>query len=83
MTDTKRANLTEGPVGRTLIRLTIPMLLAILAMVVFNLVDTAFVGRLGTQELAAISFTFPVILVINSLASRRMADRCEEGVSPS
>jgi putative MATE family efflux protein len=37
-------------------------------MVVFNLVDTAFVGRLGTQELAAISFTFPVVLVVNSLA---------------
>ena len=63
-----RANLTEGAVGRTLIKLTIPMFLAILAMVVFNLVDTAFVGRLGTEELAAISFTFPVVLVINSLA---------------
>jgi putative MATE family efflux protein len=60
--------MTEGPVGRTLVTLTIPMLLAVFTMVVFNLVDTAFVGRLGTQELAAISFTFPVILVITSLA---------------
>jgi putative MATE family efflux protein len=68
MNEPRRANLTEGPVGRTLVALTIPMLLAILTMVIFNLVDTAFVGRLGTQELAAISFTFPVILVINSLA---------------
>jgi putative MATE family efflux protein len=68
MSNTERANLVEGPVGRTLITLTIPMLFAILAMVVFNLVDTAFVGRLGTEELAAISFTFPVVLVINSLA---------------
>jgi putative MATE family efflux protein len=68
MNNTGRANLTEGPVGRTLIALTIPMLLAVLTMVVFNLVDTAFVGRLGTEELAAISFTFPVVLVINSLA---------------
>jgi putative MATE family efflux protein len=68
MSTTERANLTEGPVGRTLIRLTIPMLFAILTMVAFNLVDTAFVGRLGTKELAAISFTFPVVLVVNSLA---------------
>lgn len=68
-TDTsKRAQLTEGPIGRTLIRLTIPMLIAVLTMVVFNLVDTAFIGRLGISELAAISFTFPVVLVINSLA---------------
>jgi putative MATE family efflux protein len=69
MDRTERANLTEGPVGRTLVALTMPMLLAILTMVVFNLVDTAFVGRLGTRELAAISFTFPVVLVVNSLAA--------------
>ena len=68
MNSTERANLAEGPVGRTLITLTIPMLFAILAMVVFNLVDTAFIGRLGTEELAAISLTFPVVLVISSLA---------------
>jgi putative MATE family efflux protein len=68
MEKTERAQLTEGPIKRTLITLTIPMLIAVLTMVVFNLVDTAFIGRLGTNELAAISFTFPVVLVINSLA---------------
>lgn len=44
------------------------MVIGILGMVAFNLVDTFFVGQLGTRELAALSFTFPVILVINSLA---------------
>jgi hypothetical protein len=68
MNSTKQARMTEGPVGRTLVSLTIPMLLAVLTIVIFNLVDTAFVGRLSTQKLAAISFTFPVILVIGSLA---------------
>ena len=33
-------------------------------MVAFNLVDTLFVGRLGTRELAAISFTFPVVSIV-------------------
>ena len=37
-------------------------------MVAFNLVDTFFVGRLGTRELAAMSFTFPVVLVVGSIA---------------
>lgn len=68
MTDIPKARLTQGPVDKTLIRLTIPMIFGILAMVVFNLADTFFVGRLGTQELAALSFTFPVVLVIHSLA---------------
>lgn len=63
-----KPRLVEGPVGKTLITLTIPMILGIVSMVVFNLVDTFFVGRLGTTELAALSFTFPVVLVINSLA---------------
>lgn len=37
-------------------------------MVVFNLVDTFFVSRLGTEELAAMSFTFPAIMFIMSIA---------------
>ncbi len=59
-----KAVLTEGPVGRTLVRLTVPMVAGIVGMVAFNLTDTFFVGRLGTIELAALSFTFPVVLVI-------------------
>ncbi len=59
-----KAVLTEGPVGKTLTRLTVPMVAGIVGMVAFNLTDTFFVGRLGTTELAALSFTFPVVLVI-------------------
>ena len=56
--------LTEGPAGRTLLRLTVPMVAGIIGMVAFNLTDTFFVGRLGTLELAALSFTYPVVLVL-------------------
>jgi putative MATE family efflux protein len=59
-----KAVLTEGETGRTLLRLTVPMVAGILGMVAFNLTDTFFVGRLGTTELAALSFTFPVVLVL-------------------
>ena len=44
------------------------MLMGIVGMVLFNLADTFFVSRLGTEQLAALSFTFPVVLVIASLA---------------
>ena len=64
----KRALLVEGSVGKILFKLTIPMIFGIVGIVTFNLVDTFFVGRLGTNELAALSFTFPVVLVLNSLA---------------
>jgi putative MATE family efflux protein len=68
MPDTRNAVLTEGPVGKTIVRLTLPMILGLIGMVTFNLVDTFFVGHLGTEELAALGFTFPAVLIINSLA---------------
>jgi putative MATE family efflux protein len=68
MTNDNMAILTEGPVGRTLVRLTGPMILGIAGMVAFNLTDTFFIGRLGATQLAALSFTFPVVLIVNSIA---------------
>ena len=64
----KNARLIEGPVQKTLIRLTLPMVLGMLGMVIFNLSDTFFVGQLGTNQLAALTFTFPVVLVVSSIA---------------
>ncbi len=63
-----RAIFTEGPIAKTLIRLTVPMTFGMIGIVAFNLVDTYFVGRLGTNELAALSFTLPVVLIVQSVA---------------
>ena len=63
-----KARLTEGPVGPHLVRLTVPMIWGLLAFMTFGLVDTFFVGRLGAPELAAMSFAFPVMMVLISIA---------------
>ncbi len=65
----KRPDLIADPVGPVLIRLIIPMLAGALGIVMFNVVDTFFVGRLGALELAAMSYTFPVVIVAGSIAS--------------
>lgn len=62
-----RHDLTQGDVKSLLRTLTIPMIFGILGLVAFNLADTYFVGQLGTTQLAALTFTFPVVLVLNSL----------------
>ena len=62
------AKLINGDIGKTLFKMTMPMLMGIFGMIFFNLVDTYFVGLLGVDELAAISFTFPVIMIIMSIA---------------
>lgn len=58
------ATLTQGRIGTQLIKLTLPMIWGLSALIMFNVVDTFFVGRLGKLELAAMSFTFPVVWVL-------------------
>lgn len=68
MEKSKKTLLISGDVKSTLVKLTVPMIFGMLGLIVFNLVDTYFVGKLGINELAALTFTFPVILIINSIA---------------
>lgn len=63
-----KPQLTQGKVGPVLLKLTLPMVWGIFAVIGFNIVDTYFVGQLGTKELAAMSFTFPVVMVLGSLS---------------
>jgi len=63
----KKINLLEDPVADTIKRMTIPMIYGMVLLMTFNLVDTFFVGLLGTQPLAAISFTFPITFTVISL----------------
>ena len=59
--------LTQGPIGKSIRSLMFPMLMGMVAMISYNLADTYFVGRLGTMELAAISFTFPVSFIVGAV----------------
>ena len=63
----KASNLLEGDISSTLKRMTIPMILGMIMMMSFGLIDTFFVSLLGTEQLAAISFTFPVTFTVISL----------------
>jgi putative MATE family efflux protein len=62
------ANFTEGPVHSHLLRLTGFMFMGFSAMTIAQLIETIYLGQLGTDELAAISFTFPVVMVLQSVA---------------
>lgn len=62
-----KTDLTEGPVGHHLVRMSVPMLWGILSMISVQLVDTFYISMLGTQPLAAIGFTFPVTMTVFSI----------------
>ncbi len=60
--------LTEGPIAKRLFNMALPMVIGLLATMSFSLVDTYFVSGLGGNSLAALSFTFPIIMFILSLS---------------
>ncbi|MDX2471337.1 MAG: MATE family efflux transporter, partial [SAR324 cluster bacterium] len=63
----KSGSFTQGEINHLLTHKTLAMLIGIMGMVAFNLTDTYFISLLGTRELAAISFTFPVVMSIMAL----------------
>ncbi len=62
-----KIDILEGNISKVLTQMTIPMIFGILGIVAFNMADTYFIGKLGTLQLAAISFTFPVVMVFGSI----------------
>ena len=59
--------IVNDPIGRTLLRLTMPMIGGIIALMAVGIVDAYFVGQLGTAPLAALGFVLPITLGVNSI----------------
>ena len=49
---------------KALLTLAFPMLIGMLFQVLYNVVDTAFVGRLGAESIAALTFSFPLFFIL-------------------
>jgi len=60
--------LTQGPVGRHLIDMTVPMLLGITTLMAQSFIDAWFLGRVGDRALAGFSFGFPILMIVTSVA---------------
>ncbi|SEQ99416.1 putative efflux protein, MATE family [Amphritea atlantica] len=63
-----KPDLLNGEIRPTLIKMTLPMMLGIVSLMLFNVADSYFVSRLGTEPLAALGFTFPVSFTVISLS---------------
>ena len=61
-------DLTQGSVGSTIVALTAPMTLGISANILVSMIEIGFIGQLGTEAVAAITFTFPVTMALSSIA---------------
>lgn len=59
--------LTSAPVGRVIGTLALPTIVSMLVTSLYNLADTLFVGRLGTQATAAVGVVFTVMTLFQAL----------------
>ena len=63
-----KAKLTEGSVGRHLLAMAFPVLLGIATMMGQAFIDAYFLGRVGDRALAAHAFSFPILMIVTSVA---------------
>lgn len=64
MADTKKHDLTSGPVAAQLRRQGTPFALGLVAIFSFDAADLFFISRLGDNPLAAVSFALPLIWLV-------------------
>jgi putative MATE family efflux protein len=62
-------DLTQGSVGRHMVSLGSFLAFGNVAIVLISMADVYFVSRLGSAAVAALSFTFPVYLIITAFSS--------------
>ena len=63
----KPADLGEGPVGITLLQMSLPAISMMLLNTLFFMVDTIFISWLGELPTAAVSLTFPMQITLFAL----------------
>ena len=65
--DSDSAKLVHGSIAGHIFRQTYPVVFGVAAIMSIGIIDAYFVGNLGPDNLAAISFIFPVTTALSSL----------------
>src|SRR5690242_16867232 len=79
--DPRTRALIEGPIAPTLIRLAAPNVLVMLAQTSVGLVETYFVGKLGTDALAGMALVFPVVMLMQMMSAGAMGGGISSAVA--
>ena len=60
--------MTTTPIGKLLVALSVPTILSMMVTNIYNLVDTAFVGTLGTSQSGATGIVFGYMAILQAVA---------------
>ena len=75
------SRLLEGPVLPTLLRLAAPTVALMLLQGVVAAGEAAFVGRLGSDALAGVSLSFPLVMLMTTLSAGAYGGGVASGVA--
>ena len=67
-TENKIHKMTTEPVAKLVCAMAVPSILSMLITAFYNLADTFFVGKLGTEATGAIGVVFPYMTIIQAVA---------------
>src|SRR5437773_4939343 len=70
--DARTRVLLEGPITSTLLRLATPNVLVMLMQASVGLIETYFVGKLGTDALAGVALVFPALMLMQMMSAGAM-----------
>jgi putative MATE family efflux protein len=70
--DPRTRALLEAPITPTLLRLAAPNVVVMVAQASVGLIETYFVGKLGTAALAGVALVFPVVMLMQMMSAGAM-----------
>lgn len=73
--------LRQGPILRTLAKLALPNVLAMVLTVLVGVAETYYVGRLGTTPLAAMALVFPLAMLTQMMSAGAMGGGVSSAIS--
>src|SRR5271166_6392604 len=79
--DPRTRLLLEAPIGMTLLKLAAPNVLVMFAQASVGLIETYFVGWLGTDALAGVALVFPLVLLMQMMSAGAMGGGISSAVA--
>jgi putative MATE family efflux protein len=70
--DQRTRMLLDAPIAATLVRLAAPNMLVMVVQSAVGLIETYFVGKLGTDALAGVALVFPVLMLMQMMSAGAM-----------